>query len=84
MAIKIQLTTINLAIKLFTMVLTGEFHPTEIRQIMKKKYFFFSLKIKKWQFRFQPIFFSSLKIKKLDFFFQPKNKKMAISISALK
>ena len=48
MAIKIQLTTINLAIKLFTMAVTGEFHPTEIRQIMKKKYFFFSLKIKKW------------------------------------
>ena len=77
MAIKIQLTTINLAIKLFTMAVTGDFHPPEIRQITKKKYFFFSLKIKKWQlrfqpqnkkmkkwqFRFQPIFFSSLKIK---------------------
>ena len=54
MAIKIQLTTINLAIKLFTMVLTGEFPGGENRQIMKKKYFFSSLKIKKWQLRFQP------------------------------
>ena len=46
------------------MAVTGEFRGGEIRQIMKKKYFFSSLKIKKWQLRFQ----AKRKIERFSFF----------------